>query len=56
MFAHSPRNVAKLHAAIEIEFETLRVTPDFACRVCNILRNRCLACIAEGGWQFEHKT
>ncbi len=55
VFTHSPRNLAGLHAAIETEFETLHATPDFARRVCHILRNRCLACIAEGGSHFEHK-
>ncbi len=47
--------IIRVHAAIETEFETLRATPDFARRVCHILRNRCLACIAEGSSEFEHK-
>ncbi len=47
--------LAELHAGIEIELETLRATPNFAHRVCHILCNRCLACIVEGGSQFEHK-
>ncbi len=55
VFAHSPHNLAELNAAIEMEFETLYVTPDFACCVCHILRNHCLACVAEGGSQLEHK-
>ncbi len=46
---YSPCNLAELCAAIEMEFETLHATPDFARRVYFILRNRCLACIAEGG-------
>ncbi len=41
VFAHFPINLAKLHAAIETEFETLRATPDFTHRVCYILCNRC---------------
>ncbi len=44
VFAHSPRNLAELRAAVETE-----------CHICRILCNRCLAYIAEGDWQFKHK-
>ncbi len=47
VFAHLPRNVAALRAAIETEFETLHATPDFTRRVCHIIRNCCPAYIAE---------
>ncbi len=52
---HSPRNQTELCAAIETEFETLHAKPEFALRVCLILGNCCLACIAERCSQFEHK-
>ncbi len=55
VFTHSLHNLAELRAAIEIEFETLHATLDFTHRVCRILYNHCLACIAEDGSQFEHK-
>ncbi len=52
---YSPHNLAELRVAIETEFETLQEAPDFAHSVCHILHNRCLACIAEGDFQFKHK-
>ncbi len=53
VFSHHPQNLPTLRWVIEEEFDNTHLLPDFCRRVCYTIHNRCKACVADGGVQFE---